>query len=97
MRETCLYCVIKHLGKALVNLQEVRLGFPQFMLLVIGNLSEAEDESLQKYPEIANKIRDHRKKLMANYYESSMVNIYDFPFFDIYNEVAKQLCLFLRN
>jgi hypothetical protein len=84
MRKSCLYCVTKHLGKAFVNLMESHQGYPEFMLLVIGNLAEAEDESLKDYPELSKEIRDHRKKLMDDYN-------YEVPFFEIYEKVRKLL------
>jgi hypothetical protein len=80
MRDTCLYCVAKHLGKALINIQEVYLGYPKFMLLVIGNLSEAEDEALKKYPALAEEIRQHRKKLQFD--ETYMI-----PYLDLYEKI----------
>ncbi len=61
MRPTCLNCARKHLAKALININESRLGYPAFRWLAIGHLSEAEDELLARYPAEANRIRDHRK------------------------------------
>ena len=84
MRKSCLYCVTKHLGKALVNLMEVHQGYPEFMLLVIGNLAEAEDESIKDYPTLSEEIRMHRKKLMDN-------PKYEIPFFDLYKKIRSKL------
>lgn len=61
MRPSCLNCARKHLAKALINMNESRLGYPSFQWLAIGHMSEAEDELLAKYPEQANQIREHRK------------------------------------
>lgn len=61
MRPSCLNCARKHLAKALININESRLGYPAFRWLAIGHLSEAEDELLAKYKSESLKIRDHRK------------------------------------
>ena len=61
MRPTCLLCVRKHLGKAEALMIEVRQGYPHHAGLAIGNLSEAADEALQGYPELAAEIRRHWK------------------------------------
>ena len=63
MRPTCLNCARKHLAKALINMNEYRLGYPTFVWLAIGHLSEAEDELITRYPEQAYEIREHRKAL----------------------------------
>lgn len=58
-RESCLECVEKHLGAALVLCAETRDGYP-YRLRVIGHLHEAEDES-QAWPELHDAIRQARK------------------------------------
>lgn len=58
-RESCIECVEKHLGAALVLLTEVRDGYPH-RLRAIGHLHEAEDES-QAWPDLHAAIRDARK------------------------------------
>jgi len=80
MRKSCLQCVTKHLGKAFINNMEFRLGYPDFMLLVIGNLSEAEDEAIQKYPLLAKEIRKYRIRLQKN-------EMYEIPYFKLYRKV----------
>lgn len=60
MRDSCLFCVRKHLSKALVLLSECQLGYPQHRDLVIGNMSEAEDEAVKKHPDLARAIREER-------------------------------------
>lgn len=69
MRPSCLFCVRKHLSKALVLLSECKLGYPQHRDLVIGNMSEAEDEAVKEHPAIAHAIRAERLKYEkdANY------------------------------
>lgn len=63
-RKSCLDCVEKHLGAALVQLTEIREGYP-YRLLVIGHLHEAAEES-QAWPELEREIRAARKKYQAN-------------------------------
>ncbi len=58
-RESCIECVEKHLGAALVMLSEIRAGY-DYRLRVIGHLHEAEDES-QAWPTLHNAIREARK------------------------------------
>jgi hypothetical protein len=66
MRNSCLYCARKHLGKAEVLSSEALLGYPEYQWLVVGNLSEAEDECVVEYPELASEIREHRQKYMED-------------------------------
>lgn len=61
---TCLICVRKHLATAEAFLNETKLGYPDHFWLAIGQLCCAEFESVEKYPRIAQIIRDERKKLM---------------------------------
>lgn len=49
-RPSCLACVEKHLGAALVLLTETRVGYA-YRLRAIGHLFEAEDES-QEWPDL---------------------------------------------
>ncbi len=64
MRESCLYCVSKHVSQAVVLLMEAPQGYPSHRWLAIGHLGEAADESILEYPEISKKIRDVRLRLM---------------------------------
>jgi 8-oxo-dGTP pyrophosphatase MutT (NUDIX family) len=64
LRDSCLDCVRKHLSQALVAMQEALQGYPEHRWLAIGHLGEASDEALQKYPALANEIREHRIKYM---------------------------------
>jgi hypothetical protein len=59
-RTSCLECVEKHLGAALVLSAEERDGYP-YRLRVIGHLHEAEDES-QAWPALHTAIREARKR-----------------------------------
>lgn len=59
-RDSCLECVDKHLGAALVLITETRDGYPH-RLRAIGHLHEAEDES-QAWPALHDAIREARKR-----------------------------------
>ena len=73
-RPSCIECVEKHLGAAMVLLAELndlpddeatrRQGFSR-RLRAIGHLFEAEDE-LQEWPELHAAIRAARKAYQAN-------------------------------
>jgi hypothetical protein len=65
LRETCLYCVRKHLAQAIVLNIEARLGYPLHRWLAVGHLAEAESEAVNEYPELAEKIRLVRLALMG--------------------------------
>jgi hypothetical protein len=58
-RASCLECIDKHLGAALVLLTETREGYAH-RLRAIGHLHEAEDES-QAFPDLHAAIRAARK------------------------------------
>jgi len=60
MRETCLFCALKHLSQALILIQESRQGYPLHRWLAVGHMAEAADELLEDYPEFANHIRKMR-------------------------------------
>jgi hypothetical protein len=63
MRESCLSCVSKHIAKAIILLSESELGYPTHKYLALGNLSEAEDECLTSYPDLAKRIRRIRLQI----------------------------------
>ena len=63
-RPSCIECVEKHLGAALVLLTETREGYA-YRLRAIGHLFEAEDES-QAWPELHAAIRAARKAFQAD-------------------------------
>jgi len=66
MRDSCIMCGVKHISKAIILLSEAQLGYPVHFYLALGNLSEAEDELVLEYPELANKIRDLRLEIMED-------------------------------
>lgn len=57
-RPSCLRCVEKHVGAALVLIAEEMDGYINY-LLIVGHLHEAADES-QAWPDLHNAIRDAR-------------------------------------
>lgn len=61
-RASCGECLRKHLGSAIVCAHEVAHGYPHHDLLVIGHLSEAEQESARDNPGLAEGIRSLRRK-----------------------------------
>jgi|ERR1035437_9973651 hypothetical protein len=63
LRKSCLLCVRKHLGKAESLFAEVNNGYPDHFGLAIGNMSEAEDESILAFPELSTKIRAYRLRI----------------------------------
>ena len=64
MRKPCYDCFLKHISKAAVTECETKLGYAEHLMYVIGNLSEAEDEIYGFSPELSNRTRDLRLKLM---------------------------------
>lgn len=62
MRFTCLKCVLKHLGQAMILVEECRMGYPFHRYFAMAHMAEASSESYVKYPLLAQQIRDERKK-----------------------------------
>lgn len=60
MRKACLDCVYKHLASAAIADIEVRMGYPNLKLYVIGNLDHAAQEAAETHMELAMVIREHR-------------------------------------
>lgn len=77
LRDSCLMCVRKHIGKAITQLAESNLGYPAHFYLAMGNLSEAEDESIKVYPELATKIREYRLKIERGDKTVNLVDLID--------------------
>jgi hypothetical protein len=59
-RESCIECVEKHPGSAMVQLDEFHDGY-DYYLRIVGNLREAEDES-QEWHQLSTLIRNSRKE-----------------------------------
>jgi hypothetical protein len=75
MRESCLVCVRKHIAQAIILLTESKLGHSEHKWLAIGHLAEAEAESVQMFPEFANKIRNERLKLIEDNYDVYLIEL----------------------
>jgi len=60
MRSSCPDCVRKHIAQAIVLLAEARLGYPTHVWLAMAHIAEAEQESIEKWPEIAFYLREQR-------------------------------------
>jgi hypothetical protein len=65
MRSTCLYCVVKHLSQAIILVSEAQRGYPKHLFYAVGHLAEAEEESIHRFPDLANRIRNVRVVLMG--------------------------------
>jgi hypothetical protein len=66
VRPTCLECAGKHLAQACELLKEKNTGYPMFRWYVIGQLAEAEEETVRRYPDLANEIREYRVSWFAD-------------------------------
>lgn len=64
-RETCLFCVSKHISQAIVLMQEAYAGYPIHRWLAVGHLGEAEAESQHDFPILSQCIRETRCRLMS--------------------------------
>lgn len=80
MRKACIDCVTKHLGQAFVLHAESKLGYPEYYVAVIGHLQEASEECFQRWPKLAEEIRQERIKLLLD------VN-YELPYLEIFKQV----------
>ena len=62
-RPSCPACARKHLGQAIVLLQESVQGYPEHRWIAMGHIAEAEAEIQGYSPEIADALRNIRKKM----------------------------------
>ena len=62
-RPSCIECCMKHVGTAIVLLEETNNGYPAHRWLAAGELNEASNEMMKDHPEIANEIREVRLKV----------------------------------
>lgn len=86
MRPSCLNCCRKHLAQAEVLMLEARKGYPVHGWLAVGHMAEAEDETLQLYPEITEEIRKHRLEYMNSLNrdpQEYFSHLYNFPSLDL--------------
>ncbi len=65
MRETCLFCVSKHIAQAIVLIAESAKGYPFHLWIAVGHLAEAEDECVSEFPELTDNIRKVRLSIMG--------------------------------
>lgn len=77
MRYSCIECGLKHLAQALILMEEATTNYPLHRWLAVGHMAEASSELKNKYPELALKIRDHRKLYIADWplYEVPMMEL----------------------
>lgn len=75
MRMTCMDCVRKHIGTAMALQKEAAQGYGYYRWIAVGELCEAEAESIDKYPEFAAKVREIRCKIMKGSEEAEAVDI----------------------
>lgn len=79
--EPCELCACKHLAKARGMLMETKLGHEESFWFALGEIALAEDHMVEKQPDLANEIRDHRRGL-------ELYPRYAFPFTDLILRVA---------
>lgn len=82
MRPSCQDCARKHLAQASVLMGEAHMGYPEHRWLAIGHLAEAAEELLQSWPDMANQVRAHRKRLELD-------SRYQVPVMDLIQQVGK--------
>jgi hypothetical protein len=72
MRKSCRYCTLKHIGSAMVIEEEIANGHldPTHVALMIGHLGQAESQSQERWPEIAQRLREVRKNAEENYWNA---------------------------
>jgi hypothetical protein len=63
MTTPCIFCVEKHVARAHGYFEEALAGYGGRVAMAIGELSLAEDEAREAYPELAQVLRTHRKQL----------------------------------
>ena len=65
MRPTCIECVAKHVGSALVLLSETLHGYQNHLILAIGELEQAVQECETRHPKLSENIRQVRKDVTS--------------------------------
>jgi len=77
MRESCIECAAKHVGSALVLLSEARHGYDDHVILALGELEQAVQETELSHPALSEFIREARKSLtilMPQYLRDTEMN-----------------------
>lgn len=65
-RPPCVDCCLKHLGKAVAQLEETRNGYPHHRWLAVGNIDEATAEIFGLDESIAKELREIRHLLIKD-------------------------------
>lgn len=89
MRPYCMACTVKHLGQAYVLQGEMGLGYPEHALGVIGHLTEASEECVAKYPDLANDLRRERQLFFLSLLKDD--EPHDVPYFELYEKIMALL------
>ena len=66
LRDSCLFCVLKHLGQASALMSEARQDYPAHRWLAVGHMAEAAEECCSGFPKLAAEIRKHRVRYMED-------------------------------
>lgn len=94
MRNSCLECVVKHLGSAAVYIEETQMGYPDYFGYVYGELDHAASECMEEFPDLAMAIREHRIR-WANTRKSQKHHVIPFEalfaFIDTIEEVGEAI------
>ena len=94
MRNSCLECVVKHLGSAAVYIEETQMGYPDYFGYVYGELDHAASECMEEFPDLAMAIREHRIR-WANTRKSQKRHVIPFEalfaFIDTIEEVGEAI------
>lgn len=70
MREPCIFCTMKHLASARSLLEEYesdRSEYKRHFFYAIGELAQAQAESMALWPELAQQVRDYRRLMETVY------------------------------
>jgi len=84
MRQKCIECVAKHVSNAQALLDEVVLGYPEFIHKVVGQLDQASSECLRYSLALANEIRELRLRLWDGWWLYRTGQILPAAFIDDY-------------
>lgn len=71
MRESCIQCVLKHLGSAAVLMDEVVQGYGLHRWLAVGHLNEAASEARMDFQGLSEDITERRRE----YVETGQIDI----------------------
>ena len=66
MRPGCIDCCYKHIADAAVSSIEVGLGYPGFLIYVVGHLDHASQEIQEVSQQFAWVLREHRINRQAH-------------------------------